>query len=94
MSGVCWFLSGVPPAVLQGVASRNELWPQDCDPYVEILLMKLLHLSAILRRAGELKCSSRLVIHLTAILKFYREERVKEFSNETVRDPGEADVDR
>lgn len=56
--------------------------------------MKLLHLSAILRRAGELKYSSRLVIHLTVILKFYREEHVKEFPNENVRDPGEADVER
>lgn len=56
--------------------------------------MKLLHLSAILRRAGDLKCCNRLVIHLTVILKFYREEHVKEFSNENVRDSGGADVDR
>lgn len=48
-----WLLSGVPPAVLQGVASRNELWPRDHECSLEILHLKLMPMSAGLGRAGE-----------------------------------------
>lgn len=51
-------LHEVPAAVLQGVASRNELWPWGHEGYLEILHMELLPVSAGLGRAGEFTCSA------------------------------------